>query len=92
MASDVQNKRAMRACIREAFDHLGGVDYLVNFAQKSDSNARVFVQLIGKLLPIEVTGRDGMPLTIRVISQAEGELAGEGRIIELGPDALKQIQ
>lgn len=91
MAVDKNNKQ-IKAMFREAFDNLGGVEFLVAFAQKSDSNARVFVQAVAKLIPMELTGKDGMPMTIRVISQAEGELTGEGRIIELGPDAIRQIQ
>lgn len=91
MAVD-KNTKQIKAMFREAFDNLGGVEFLVTFAKKSDSNARVFVQAVAKLIPQELTGKDGMPLTIRVISQAEGELGGEGRIIELGPDAVRQIQ
>lgn len=41
----------LREVFREAFDNLGGVDWLVNFANANDQNARVFVQAISKLLP-----------------------------------------
>jgi len=43
--------RQLREVFREAFDHLGGAEWLVNFAQQNDQNARVFVQAISKLLP-----------------------------------------
>lgn len=43
--------RQMRDMFREAFDELGGSAWLVEFARASDSNARVFVQAISKLLP-----------------------------------------
>jgi hypothetical protein len=41
----------LREVFREAFDNLGGAPWLVDFASKSDQNARVFVQAISKLLP-----------------------------------------
>ena len=43
--------RQLRELFREAFDQLGGVEYLVDFASRNDQNARVFVQAISKLLP-----------------------------------------
>lgn len=43
--------RQLRELFREAFDDLGGSAFLVDFALKSDANARVFVQAISKLLP-----------------------------------------
>lgn len=46
-----QVNRQLRELFREAFDTLGGAGWLVEFAQNSDANARVFVQAISKLLP-----------------------------------------
>ena len=43
--------RQLRELFREAFDHLGGAQWLVEFASANDANARVFVQAISKLLP-----------------------------------------
>lgn len=43
--------RQLREVFREAFDQLGGAEWLVNFASQNDQNARVFVQAISKLLP-----------------------------------------
>jgi len=43
--------KQLRELFREAFDEMGGSRWLVEFATKSDSNARVFVQAISKLLP-----------------------------------------
>ena len=43
--------RQLREIFREAFDNLGGAEWLVEFATSSDANARVFVQAISKLLP-----------------------------------------
>jgi hypothetical protein len=50
-ATPQQVNRQLRELFREAFDDLGGARWLVEFASKSDSNARVFVQAISKLLP-----------------------------------------
>lgn len=46
-----QVNKQLRQLFREAFDDLGGARWLVEFAQKNDQNARVFVQAISKLLP-----------------------------------------
>ena len=50
-ASPQRVNRQLRELFREAFDNLGGAPWLVEFATKSDQNARVFVQAISKLLP-----------------------------------------
>lgn len=50
-AGPIQVNRQLRELFREAFDALGGAGWLVEFAQGSDANARVFVQAISKLLP-----------------------------------------
>lgn len=47
----VKVNRQLRELFREAFDRLGGVDFLVDFATESEANRRVFVQAISKLLP-----------------------------------------
>lgn len=46
--------RQLREVFREAFDKLGGADWLVQFAGASEGNARVFVSAISKLLPATV--------------------------------------
>ena len=43
--------RQLRDIFRQAFDDLGGVSWLVDFANESEQNRRVFVQAISKLLP-----------------------------------------
>lgn len=50
-ASPVKVNRQLRELFREAFDQLGGAQYLIDFATRNDQNARVFVQAISKLLP-----------------------------------------
>lgn len=47
----VKVNRQLRELFREAFDQLGGVNFLVEFALESEANRRVFVQAISKLLP-----------------------------------------
>lgn len=46
--------RQLRDVFRQAFDRLGGADWLVDFASQSEGNARVFVSAISKLLPATV--------------------------------------
>jgi hypothetical protein len=50
-AGPAKINRQLREVFREAFDHLGGSAWLVEFATSNDQNARVFVQAISKLLP-----------------------------------------
>ena len=82
---DRQNRRAIREMFRDAFELLGGVDYLVAFAQRSDENARTFINVLAKMIPLEVTGKDGQPLTITVVTEASGpqEVAIEGTVTEV---------
>jgi hypothetical protein len=49
--SPTRVKQQLREVFREAFDQLGGVAWLVEFAQRSEANQRVFVQALSKLLP-----------------------------------------
>jgi hypothetical protein len=82
---DRQNRRAIREMFRDAFDRLGGVDWLITFASRSDENARVFVGALTKLIPLEVTGKDGQPLTITVVTEplASEVPAIEGTVTEV---------
>lgn len=50
-AGPVRINKQMREMFREAFDNLGGAEWLVDFATRNDQNARVFVQAISKLIP-----------------------------------------
>jgi hypothetical protein len=47
----IKVNRQLRELFREAFDQLGGTQFLVEFALESEANRRVFVQAISKLLP-----------------------------------------
>jgi len=50
-AGPVKVNRQLRELFRDAFDQLGGAEWLVDFALSEPANARVFVQAISKLLP-----------------------------------------
>lgn len=50
--------------ILAALDKAGGIEYLVTQAR---SNPSAFMTLIGKVLPMQLTGKDGAPLTPPVI-------------------------
>ena len=70
-ASPAVVKKELRAIMRDAFDQLGGVQWLVDFARKDDQNARTFVQALARLIPLELTGKDGGPLTV-IIQKSDG--------------------
>lgn len=70
-------KKELRQLFRDAFDQLGGTMWLVRFAQKDDQNARTFVQALSRLIPLELTGKDGSPLTVRIVK-------ADGTEVELG--------
>jgi hypothetical protein len=54
----VPNKstKALKDAIMAAFDRVGGVDYLVKVAGE---DPKTFCTLLGKVLPMQVTGEDG---------------------------------
>ena len=58
--------RQLREVFREAFDQLGGAQWLVDFAGKNDQNARVFVQAISKLLPASAPEGDKTKITVEI--------------------------
>lgn len=45
--------KQLREVFRDAFDQLGGADWLVTFVQEDPANARVFIGAISKLLPAQ---------------------------------------
>lgn len=60
-----QNKvtKALKEMILGALSDVGGQKYLAKQAEKSP---RAFLSLLGRVLPTEVTGGDGAPLTVVV--------------------------
>ena len=62
----VRNKltATVKEAIVEAFNQVGGVDYLVSIAK---DDPKTFCALVGKVIPLEVTGQAGGPLQIQLI-------------------------
>ena len=56
-----KNTLALKAMIRAALDAAGGPEYLESQAK---ANPTAFLTLIGKLLPTEVSGPEGEPITV----------------------------
>ena len=50
--------------IIQALDDAGGVEYLV---RQSAENPQAFLQLVGKVLPLQITGPEGGPLTFEML-------------------------
>ena len=53
-----KNTQAIKDMILEALHGVGGVDYLMECA-KDDKSRTAFLGLVGKVLPMQVTGADG---------------------------------
>lgn len=52
--------------ILQALDAKGGVEYL---ARQADENPTAFLTLIGKVLPLQVTGENGGPIAYRDVTE-----------------------
>ncbi len=61
----VPNKmtQEVKAMILEALEGAGGVDYLISCA-KDQKTAGAFLTLVGKVLPLQVTGEGGGPVQV----------------------------
>jgi hypothetical protein len=55
------NNRLIRTMVAEALEQAGGIDYLVERAH-DPRTASAFLSLIGKVMPVQVTGEDGGPV------------------------------
>ena len=53
---------AIKDMVLQALDKAGGVDYLV---QQSEENPTAFMTLVGKVLPLQITGDGGGPVETR---------------------------
>jgi len=62
----VPNKmtREVKEMILEALDKAGGVSYL---AKRAVDTPGPFLALVGKILPLQVTGKDGAPVEVREV-------------------------
>lgn len=56
-----KNTKALKDMILQALGQAGGVDYLATQAQK---NPKAFLALLGRVLPLQVTGEGGGPVHI----------------------------
>lgn len=61
-----QNKmtKVLKDMILQALDEAGGVDYLVT---QAGENPTAFLTLVGKVLPLQLTGENGGPITVHKI-------------------------
>lgn len=57
---------AVKEMILAALAEAGGIDYLV---KQSESNPTAFLTLVGKVLPLQVTGEDGGPIKYADVTQ-----------------------
>lgn len=53
----------VKAMVLAALDQAGGISYLY---EQSQENPKAFLSLVGRILPMQVTGEDGGALVIRV--------------------------
>lgn len=56
----------VKEMILAALDKAGGVDYLVT---QSEENPTAFMTLVGKVLPLQLTGEDGGPVQIATVER-----------------------
>ena len=56
--------RLLKDMIVGALDNAGGVDYLTECA-KNPRTASAFLTLVGKVLPLQITGEGGGPVVIK---------------------------
>lgn len=62
--------RELKEMILQALDQAGGVKYLVRQAGESPA---AFMTLLGKVLPLQVTGKDGGPIETRAVENMTPE-------------------
>jgi hypothetical protein len=61
-----KNTTALKDMILQALNGAGGVDYLIEQAEK---NPGPFMALVGKVLPMQVTGENGDAVKFEVIAR-----------------------
>ncbi len=74
-----KNTAAIKDMILAALDKAGGIDYLV---KQSGENPVAFMGLVGKVLPLQLTGEGGGAIEIRAV---------ERRIIPVPAQPLKLV-
>lgn len=63
-----KNTRQLKDMILQALDESGGVDYL---KQTAIDNPTAFLTLVGKVLPLQVTGEGGGALIVTWLDKPE---------------------
>lgn len=66
--------RELKEMILQALDGVGGVEYLERKAN-DPRTASAFLSLIGKVLPMQVTGADNGPLQVQIIRYGDNSPA-----------------
>ncbi len=61
---------ALKDMVLAALNDVGGQEYL---AARAHDNPAAFLQLLGKILPMQVSGEGGGPVVIQVVSYADTE-------------------
>jgi len=62
-----KNTGLLKDMILKALDNVGGIEYL---QAQAEANPTAFMTLVGKVLPLQLTGGDGEPLKVHVVSYA----------------------
>lgn len=62
--------RQVKEMILQALETKGGADYL---ARQADENPAAFMTLIGKVLPLQLTGENGGPIEVKNIMERVAE-------------------
>lgn len=73
-----KNTAAIKDMIREALDNAGGVDYLEARA-KDPKTMAAFLGLVGKVLPMQLTGEDGGAIRVSRIELVAPALNDNGQ-------------
>ena len=73
--SGVPNKITsdVKAMILGALSDVGGQAYL---ARQAEENPNAFMTLVGKILPMQVTGADGAGIVVQIVKYADDPSAG----------------
>lgn len=65
----------IRDMIAQALDEVGGVQYLATVAQ---THPGPFLALVGKVMPVQVTGANGGPIEVRSMTDAQLAIIAAG--------------
>jgi hypothetical protein len=65
----------IRDMIAQALDDAGGVEYLSSVAK---SHPGPFLALVGKVMPVQVTGANGGPIEVRNMTDAQLAIIAAG--------------